>query len=208
MLLILTGDIQIGKTRWLQSSIERLEAAGVECHGVVAPGIWAERADGTLDKLGIDNLLLPGHELVPFARRADIAQKEGTFDKKSQAGRAQLRWHISDDSIAYVNEHFKMLQKINVRHNGSHGNHVVLFVDELGQLELLREEGLTEAMKLLSSGPKSIYSHAVVVARNLFGLPERVEELFSEAWGGCKRITPDEETFNEWFMPLIENDRS
>ena len=56
MLLVLTGEIQIGKTRWLQASVDRLEAAGVGCEGVVAPGVWRPQAapeDG-YEKLGID----------------------------------------------------------------------------------------------------------------------------------------------------------
>lgn len=251
MLLILTGNVQIGKTRWLQRCVSRLEEAGVACHGVLAPGTWKETDQG-LEKTGIDNLLLPSHKVVPFARRNDLAKRDGAFDPNSQAARANLRWHISDDAVARVNAHFARLRRANEHtisesrtrgrgeraascaaygslapdrsreHGGSHPRrdvpaadgilmassraeepHAVLFVDELGQLELLREEGLTEAMALLAQGPQGIYRHAVVVARDAFGLPDRAANLFAEAWGGSREIGPTEEAWQTWLAPLV-----
>lgn len=261
MLLILTGNVQIGKTRWLQRCVSRLEEAGVACHGVLAPGTWKETDQG-LEKTGIDNLLLPSHKVVPFARRNDLAKRDGAFDPNSQAARANLKWHISDDAVARVNAHFARLRSANEQpisesrtrgrgesaascaaygsfapdrsreHGGSHPRrdapeadgilmassraeesvaarpgteepHAVLFVDELGQLELLREEGLTEAMELLAQGPQGIYRHAVVVARDAFGLPDRASALFSHAWGGSREIRPTEEAWRTWLAPLV-----
>ena len=57
MLYVLTGDIQTGKTRWLQDTIAALEASGVFPYGVIAPGEWIEhRENGTVtyEKTGID----------------------------------------------------------------------------------------------------------------------------------------------------------
>ena len=72
MLFILTGDVQSGKTRWLERLVAELAADGVESRGVLAPGVWRLRADGddggprplgsgegAYEKLGIDNVLLP-----------------------------------------------------------------------------------------------------------------------------------------------------
>ncbi|MEC4293923.1 hypothetical protein [Adlercreutzia shanghongiae] len=114
MLFLLTGEVQIGKTRWLESLVAELYARGVPCAGVLAPGQWVpsagERADANgYEKLGIDNVLLPGGERIPFARRGDLAREEGSFDEGSQAARAELAWHIPDDAIARVNAHFAQL---------------------------------------------------------------------------------------------------
>ncbi|MEC4272201.1 hypothetical protein VJ923_03385 [Adlercreutzia sp. R25] len=114
MLFLLTGEVQIGKTRWLESLVAELYARGVPCAGVLAPGQWVpsagERADANgYEKLGIDNVLLPGDEHIPFARRGDLARAEGSFDEGSQAARAELAWHIPDDAIARVNAHFAQL---------------------------------------------------------------------------------------------------
>ena len=257
MLLILTGDVQIGKTRWLQHAVARLEEASVSCKGVLAPGTWVEKADGSFEKTGIDNLLLPSHEVVSFARRADLAQKDGLFNAESQAGRARLKWHISDDAIARVNGHLRALRECSVEPpaGSEHGNRsdepgactcespnsphempvgphaprqkaticpgasspanarslthedarkAVLFIDELGQLELLHNEGLTEAVALLEQGPRGRYAHAVVIARDKFGLPEHVERRFAEKWGGSARIAPDDDAWRTWIEPLLE----
>lgn len=224
MLLVLTGDVQIGKTTWLLETVGRLEKAGVRAEGVVAPGVWRPVAAGDpafgrasealggatargqgvrqevrYDKLGIDNLLLPGGERVPFARREDLARAEGRYDAGSQAARAGLAWHIDDRAIDRVNGHFDLL----ARRAACDARPCVLVVDELGRLELMRGEGLTSAMSLLARGPQGRYRHAVVVARDMFGLNDRVEGLFAEAWGGSARIAPGPEAWDAWFAPLI-----
>ena len=40
MLFILTGDVQTGKTRWLESLIDSLNENGISAQGVLAPGVW------------------------------------------------------------------------------------------------------------------------------------------------------------------------
>ena len=160
MLLLLTGDVQIGKTRWLMDTAEKLSNAGVGCDGVIAPGVWNELKDGTFDKLGIDNYLLPEKTLIPFGRRLDLAVKEGTFNADSQAGKAQMKWHISDNAITIVNDHFaRIIARNDTVSDSDAPQHRILFVDELGQLELLRGGGLTHALELLERGPKNIYEH-------------------------------------------------
>lgn len=118
MLFLLTGDVQIGKTRWLERLAAELAGDGVPVAGVLAPGVWRVRephevpgerglaGEGRFEKLGIDNVLLPGGERVPFARRRDLALAEGSFDPTSQSASAQLAWEIADEAIARVNAHF------------------------------------------------------------------------------------------------------
>lgn len=232
MLLLLTGDIQIGKTSWLLKTVARLEEGGVSVEGVVAPGVWVPvragepgyegasaglgapaPADGPAcryDKRGIDNLLLPDHETVPFARREDLARAEGTYDASNQAAQVGMTWHIDDRAVARVNAHFDRLAAAADEAAGCAGaphRPRVLIVDELGRLELLHDGGLTSAMALLAQGPRGYYDHAVVVARDLFGLSERVEQLFTEAWGGSVRIPHDEQTWQRWFAPLCAGAR-
>ena len=207
MLYILTGNVQIGKTRWLQALVSDLEARGTVCDGVIAPGVWREDETGGFDKLGIDNELLPTHEVVHFARRDDLARAEGTFAANAQSAKAMLRWHISDEAIQKVNAHFDaliqaagVLQKLDASecarlHAGPAKR--MLIVDELGRLELLRNEGLTSAMELLKRGPGECYGCALLVARDMFDLPRRAEMRFAAAWGGSKRISPTDEAHDE-----------
>ena len=113
MLYLLTGQVQTGKTRWLQGLVSAYEARGVVVGGVLAPGIWRKvtARDGatSFEKLGIDNVLLPGGERVPFARRVDLACQAGACDSQSQSARAGLGWAIDDAAIARVNAHFRVL---------------------------------------------------------------------------------------------------
>ncbi len=123
MLFLLTGDVQVGKTRWLESLCASLQAAGTCVAGVVAPGQWVPRPEGQLggkhgfdgagrfEKLGIDNVLLPQGERIEFARRRDLAAKGKAFAEGAQAKAAKLGWAISDTAIAQVNSHFAMLAK-------------------------------------------------------------------------------------------------
>lgn len=111
VLFLLTGDVQAGKTRWLSALADELAGEDVEVAGVLAPGVWRERAhaepgEGRFEKLGIDNVLMPGGEHVAFARRRDLALAEGTYDPASQSAAARLAWEISDDAIERVNAHF------------------------------------------------------------------------------------------------------
>lgn len=207
MLYILTGNVQIGKTRWLQALVSDLEALSVVCDGVIAPGVWREDKTNGFDKLGIDNELLPTHEVMHFARRDDLARAEGTFDANAQSAKAMLRWHISDEAIQKVNAHFDALiqtaeapQKLDASECAYvHANPAkrMLIVDELGRLELLRNEGLTSAMELLERGPEGRYECALLVARDMFNLPHRAEMRFADAWGGSKRISPTDEARDE-----------
>lgn len=189
MLFILTGDIQIGKTRWLESMCQKLAADGIPCAGVVAPGVWvpSEHDDNGFEKLGIDNLLLPQGERITFARRRDLAQAEGTFDPNSQSAQMQLGWEISDEAISQVNAHF---DRIGSR---SHQNErqSLLVVDELGRLELMRNQGLTSALALLDEGPSAAFPHALIVVRDV--LVDLARERFAPVWGDPALISPTQD---------------
>lgn len=175
MLFLLTGEVQIGKTRWLESLVTELADRGVPCAGVLAPGQWVpsegEHADANgFEKLGIDNVLLPSGERIPFARRGDLARADGTFNEESQAAKAELAWHIDDAAIDRVNAHFDELAvRASVAvptdaksHSGRSAEGAeskdpsrapgLLIVDELGRLEIWRGGGLTSAMALLAQG--------------------------------------------------------
>lgn len=190
MLFLLTGEVQIGKTRWLESLVAELGAFGVPCAGVLAPGQWVPstgpHADANgFEKLGIDNVLLPGGERVPFARRGDLARADGTFDEESQAAKAELAWHIDDAAIDCVNAHFDEIT--------AHASAVapgLLIVDELGRLEIWRNGGLTSAVALLAQGPTAAFPHALAVVRDY--LLDDTEALLAPAWPEIARISPND----------------
>lgn len=189
MLFLLTGDVQIGKTGWLEDLCASLQAAGTCVAGVVAPGQWVPRPEGQpggkhsfdgagrFEKLGIDNVLLPQSKRIGFARRRDLAAGGKAFAEGVQAKAAKLGWAISDTAIAQVNAHFATLAK-QAANETRLAPHAMLVVDELGRLELLRGCGLTNALVILDAGtnparkpPRKRHDQAPCAMRRTFGSP-------------------------------------
>lgn len=198
MLFLLTGEVQIGKTRWLERLVADLTARGALVAGVLAPGQWVPssgpRADQRgFEKQGIDNVLLPAGKRFPFARRRDLARVEGIYDAASQAGRAELGWHIDDNAIARVNAHFDELEgkATEASAAGMGSRHGLLVVDELGRLEIWRGEGLSSAVRLVQGGPSPGFPCALVVVRDY--LADKAEKLLAPEWDAVMRIGPNEE---------------
>ncbi|HAM16373.1 MAG TPA: hypothetical protein DCP91_11090 [Eggerthellaceae bacterium] len=211
MLFVLTGNIQIGKTRWLQNLLADLEQRGVRAYGVLAPGVWEDRRNASgprphvdangFEKTGIDNVLLPQEDRVAFARRRDLAERAGIVDCHAQSTRAQLGWRIADSAIDRVNAHFADLAAAASAAAASAAAAAstakaapapapgVLVVDELGKLELECGTGLVQAVAVLQSGPTPVWQHAIVVVRSV--LLHAIEGQFA-AWGAQVRIAPDE----------------
>ena len=216
MLQILTGDIQIGKTRWLQRRVEAMSKQGLTCYGVVSPGIWREyqASDGSLEyeKLGSEVLLLPQGRRLPFARRRDLAEAEEVLADKtdradktdkadkadrarsaeSQSSKAGLGWAIADASIAAVNAHFDWIAaeaESAAPHSAADDQQQgLLVIDELGRLELMHGCGFSSAVRLLEQGPTRLYADALVVARD--SLSSLVQQRFASYWGGVQWLSP------------------
>ena len=205
MLFLLTGDVQIGKTRWLESLCASLQAAGTCVAGVVAPGQWVPRPEGQsggkhgfdgagrFEKLGIDNVLLPQGERIEFARRRDLAAGGKAFAEGAQAKAAKLGWAISDTAIAQVNAHFAALAK-QAANETRLAPHAMLVVDELGRLELLHSCGLTNALAILDAGPTPQFPHAIAVVRET--LLDEARRRFEPRWGKATVIGPDDAARN------------
>lgn len=222
MLFLLTGDVQIGKTRWLEDLCASLQAAGTCVAGVVAPGQWVPRPEGQpggkhgfdgagrFEKLGIDNVLLPQGERIEFARRRDLAAGGKAFEEGAQAKAAKLGWAISDAAIAQVNAHFAALAKqagITPADDDDDpaaaqaaadetrlAPHAMLVVDELGRLELLHSCGLTNALAILDAGPTPQFPHAIAVVRET--LLDEARRRFEPHWGKVTVIGPDDAARN------------
>lgn len=193
MLFILTGDIQTGKTRWLQQALRNLEERNITPYGVIAPGQWIqhETDDGVnYEKLGIDNELLPQHEIIPFARRSDLISADDVQANCTQAERAKLGWAIDDAAIARVNDHFDAIELADIPKPG------LLVIDEFGRLELLAGEGLTSALRIIDRGPTRVLPHALIVVRKQL-LDQACDRFAAANWGEIRPIAPSEEALRE-----------
>ena len=193
MLFILTGAIQIGKTRWLQQTLHELENHGVLSYGVIAPGTWIEHDEGqgiSYEKTGINNELLPQHTIVPFARRNDLVDDHDTKEHCTQSQRAQLAWAIDDDAIERVNAHLNAIAQADIPKPG------LLVVDELGRLALLAGEGLTSALQLIDRGPTQQLPHALIVVREQL-LDQARKRFAASGWGETRPIAPSKDAIRE-----------
>ena len=196
VLFILTGDIQIGKTRWLQAVVKRLEEQQIQPFGVLAPGTWIEHRDNnhiSYEKTGIDNELLPSHELISFARRDDLISREEMDRTCTQSAGAQLAWAIDDSAIKRVNDHFATFKDSTAQPGRG-----LVVVDEFGRLELLRNEGLTEALAVIDRGATPAYPHALIIVREQL-IPEAKQRFAKVPWGGLKAISPDDSSIRLLF---------
>jgi len=194
MLFVLTGNIQIGKSRWLNRLVERLEDAGVECFGVVTPGIWeafTENGEKCYRKLGINAVLLPQKDTEVLGMKVEPAESPESLASRTQSASADLAWSISDAAIERVNKHFASSQ-------AAAG---LLVIDEVGRMELNHNQGFTEALSLLDAGPSGRYEHALIVVRS--GLLEKAIERFSPAWGKPKIIHPTNENISLVHQTLL-----
>ena len=195
MLYILTGEIQTGKTRWLQVLIDKLAEKGVPLEGVLAPGVWRPNPTkpNGFEKLGIDNVMLPGGEVVPFARRRDLASGETSkMELQGMPADMKLAWAFSDEAVERVNAHFAELAA-----GEAPARPGLLVVDELGRLEFERGGlGLTEAVGLVARGPRPGWPHALIVVRDW--LVPRARMVFGPAWNNeIREVGPTPQTTRE-----------
>lgn len=181
MLVIITGDRQVGKTRWLEQFISNAVQSGFRCVGLISPGIWVKHDDGNFEKTGINALLLPENEEFPYAIRRDLTDEE--TEGFSQADKAQLVWRVYDQAIERINDHFDKLHEEGLAQND------ILIIDEIGSLELVFGEGFTSALRMLddptfAANVKegiSAERNAVMIMRP--ELLEQTKERLTPIWG-------------------------
>ncbi len=186
MLVLVTGDRQVGKTRWLERLVEACSRRGIACKGVMTPGVWQADGQGALEKVAIDALLLPEREKIPFAVKRGLPSDVDASTE--QADSVKLGWRIYDEAIAHINRHFDDIASQGL------GERDLLVIDEIGTLELVFGKGFTSALALLDAPAckaeadqahawrtPPAAAHAAVVVR-----PELVEDAkrrLAPVWG-------------------------
>ena len=201
MLVILTGHIQLGKTRWLEARLAELGLRGVEAWGVLTPGQWiahevdAEHPHG-LEKVGIDMRFLPGGAERLYAVRADLSDMPGTSCTQVVGG-AVMGWRFFDERFEEANVLFSTMRamgKASSVHAPADGDtRRIAVIDELGRLELERAcpAGLTEALAFVQDGPSAAFPHTVVIVRDF--LLDAARAMFADCRpDGIAVISPDD----------------
>ncbi len=132
---ILTGPVESGKTTACRQLVDLAQQQGVDCAGIVCPAHF----DGTR-KVGIDLLHVRTGERRPLAQADDRPAELRTTRYRFDAG--VMAWGASILDAACPCG--------------------VLFVDEIGPLELERGQGWVNALTVLRKGA---FDLAIVVVR-------------------------------------------
>jgi hypothetical protein len=133
-LTIISGPSGAGKTTWCQNAAIQAHAAVLPVAGLISPAIF-ERGE----KVGIAVVDLKSGERRVLATRRPPEREGGCV------------WRFHPDAILWANH---CLQAVRARD--------ILFVDELGPLELLHGQGFQQGLILIDAG---FYSQAFVVVR-------------------------------------------
>jgi len=184
MLYILTGEMQTGKTRWLQAFIDYANEQGVEVHGILTPGVWEDQ-NGSFIKKGINMVLMPD--------RAEYAFALPQHDERTDLG-----WTILDTAVYQANSHLRdilhAIDSTDADVDISHSNvRKVLIIDEIGPLEFSQEKGFINALKILQKGPSAQFEHVIVIVRP--SLVDLAKKRFESAWGSAIEIITPQSDF-------------
>ena len=137
-LIILSGDIEQGKTRVCMQVADAMKAQGWDVAGILSPAVWKAS-----EKIAIDSLDLRTGETRQLAIR--------TINAESPQGLRTKRWQFNADTLAWCNQVFTGM-----------GSCDLLIIDELGPLEFERGQGMLAAFDAVEVGD---YRLALVVVR-------------------------------------------
>ena len=149
-ILLITGDSGAGKTTWCAGLIDAARAAGLTIGGLLCPAVFNDGA-----KTGIDMQNLLTGETRRLAQRR-TPQSTGVMT---------IHWQFDESTLAWGNAVLRDLPPVDA-----------LIIDELGPLELLRNEGLLEAVAALDRGAFRV---ACVIVR--LGLVEAARARWPDA---------------------------
>jgi nucleoside-triphosphatase THEP1 len=135
-LFFITGESGVGKTTWCKEQIQVQRSAGKRIAGLISPPVFRQG-----QKIGIDLLDLSSGDSRPLAHAR----------KKMKPYAATKKWIMHPETIRWGNRLLSSIDSCDL-----------LFLDELGPLEFLHNQGLTEAFPLIN---RQAYRVAIIVVR-------------------------------------------
>ncbi|MFW5714524.1 MAG: ATP-binding cassette domain-containing protein [Brevefilum sp.] len=136
-ILILTGLSGAGKTTWCMRLAKLAEENALKVKGILSPGVYKGDQKIAIDARDIESGV--SHRLAMLRERA-------------AAELSTPRWQFDPETVSWANQVLKEIQFCDL-----------LILDEIGPLELLRDEGLTAGLRLLDT---ENYRVACVVVRS------------------------------------------
>lgn len=135
-IVILTGDLQSGKTSLCQELAQKAKEEGVQLAGLLSPGVFQEGKKNGIDVINLDNW-----------ERQHLAK----LREKDQTGLETQRWSFYPEIVQWGNQ--ALINAVPCD---------LLIMDELGPLEFTRGEGWIAGLAAVDSGS---YLSALVVIR-------------------------------------------
>jgi hypothetical protein len=135
-IIILTGEIQSGKTSLCQELAQKAKEEGIKLAGLLSPGVFHEGKKNGINVINLNN----------WEQRHLAVLKE-----KDQTGLETQRWSFYPEIVQWGNQ--ALINAVPCD---------LLIVDELGTLEFNRGEGWIAGLTAVDSGS---YQSALVVIR-------------------------------------------
>jgi nucleoside-triphosphatase THEP1 len=138
-LLIVSGDVETGKTRFSQLLAQAMQAQGWDIAGIVSPAVLHGKR-----KIAIDVHDLRSGRSRRLAERVDAGS--------ALQGPATRRWQFSQAGLDWSNSRLETAIPCDL-----------LFIDEIGPLEFEHGAGMLSSLEAIDSGS---YLAAVIVIRS------------------------------------------
>ena len=149
-IIILTGDIQSGKTSLCQELAQKAKEEGIQLAGLLSPGVFHEGKKSGIDVINLNN----------WEQRHLAVLKE-----KDQTGLETQRWSFYPEIVQWGNQALENAVPCDL-----------LIVDELGPLEFNRGEGWISGLATVDSG--SFQSALVVIRPSLLKMAGQRWKIF------------------------------
>ena len=135
-IILLTGDLQSGKTNLCLEIHQLAQEAGIRVGGMISPAVFIGDKKAAIDVLNL---------------KSGIRKRLAELRTSHQSGLETQRWSFDPVVVDWGNKMLKEAVPCDL-----------LLIDELGPLEFHREEGWVNGFDVIDSGE---YSTAVIVIR-------------------------------------------
>jgi nucleoside-triphosphatase THEP1 len=172
---LVSGEIESGKTRFCRDAADYLKEKGWDTAGLLAPAVFEGGRKTAIEALDLRS--------GDVRRLADLNELLAGGN-----GPRTARWHFHADVLEWCNQVLKSAVPCDL-----------LVVDELGPLELERNEGMLAGFEAIDSG---LYQLSLTVVR-----PSLLDKALGH-WQGAEvvkigELTDPSISENEWFKHLM-----
>jgi len=136
-ILLVTGLSGAGKTTWCKRLAMLAEEKSMRVKGLLSPGVYKDERKKAINALDIES---------------GESRQLAILGERMETDLATPRWKFNPETVAWANNFLEQIEDCDL-----------LIIDEVGPLELLRNEGLMAGVQMVDAGN---YQVACVVVRS------------------------------------------